>query len=75
MNFEQFKNKYQQTEVVHYPNKVSDAILVSVLVQTYNHEAYIKKCLDSILEQKTSFEFEILLGEDASSDKSQRNMY
>lgn len=70
MNFEQFRNKYQQTEIIHYPNKVPEGILVSVLVQTYNHEAYIKKCLDSILEQKTSFEFEILLGEDASSDKT-----
>ncbi len=44
--------------------------LVSVCVQTYNHEKYIKDCLDSILEQKTNFEFEIILGEDDSQDKT-----
>src|SRR5690606_25596514 len=29
---------------------------------------YIRECLDSILMQKTDFPFEILLGEDASTD-------
>jgi len=42
--------------------------LVSVLVLTYQHVAYIKECLDSILMQHTSFPIEILLGEDDSSD-------
>jgi len=44
--------------------------LVSVCVQTYNQEAYIEKCLDSILMQKTNFLFEIILGEDQSDDKT-----
>ena len=35
--------------------------LVSVSVVTYNHEKYIKQCLDSILNQKTDFDFEIVL--------------
>lgn len=42
--------------------------LVSVVVVTYNHRQYIEKCLDSILNQKTNFEFEVVLGEDNSSD-------
>ncbi|WP_417875627.1 glycosyltransferase family 2 protein [Winogradskyella sediminis] len=42
--------------------------LVSVSVVTYNHVKYIKQCLDGILMQKTSFPFEIILGEDDSSD-------
>lgn len=70
MNFQQFKEKYQLSEVEEVPNKVTNFPLVSVLVQTYNHENYIGDCLDSILNQKTDFAFEILLGEDFSSDKT-----
>ena len=42
--------------------------LVSVIVTTYNHKDYIAQCLDSILIQKTTFSFEIILGEDESTD-------
>ncbi|WP_417371367.1 glycosyltransferase family 2 protein [Gelidibacter japonicus] len=41
---------------------------VSVVVGAYNHKNYISKCLDSILMQQVTFSFEIILGEDASSD-------
>ena len=51
-------------------NIKSDNLLVSVCVQTYNHEKYIKQCLDSILAQVTSFDFEIILGEDDSNDNT-----
>ncbi|MFN3917684.1 MAG: glycosyltransferase [Flavobacteriales bacterium] len=44
--------------------------LVSVIVTVYNHEQFIKRCLDSILSQITSFEFEILVGVDESTDNS-----
>ncbi|MBZ9729062.1 glycosyltransferase family 2 protein [Salegentibacter sp. JZCK2] len=70
MNFLSFRKKYQKTEVEHFPHQVSSNPLVSVLVQTYNHEAYIAECLDGILNQKTDFDFEILLGEDASTDNT-----
>lgn len=42
--------------------------LVSICVTTYNHSQYIAECLDSILRQKVSFEYEIVIGEDCSSD-------
>lgn len=45
-------------------------ILVSVLVITYNHEKYIKKALNSILMQKVNFKYEILIGDDASTDNT-----
>ncbi|RMF66299.1 MAG: glycosyltransferase, partial [Calditrichaeota bacterium] len=41
---------------------------VSVLITTYNHEAYIEQCLQGVLAQQTDFDFQILLGEDESSD-------
>lgn len=43
-------------------------IMVSVNCVTYNHKDYIRQALDSFLMQKTSFEFEILVHDDASTD-------
>lgn len=41
---------------------------VSVCVITYNQERYIRKCLQSLVEQQTDFEFEIIVGDDCSTD-------
>jgi len=43
---------------------------VSVLVMTYNHEKFIGQALDSVWMQKTNFEFEILISEDCSTDRT-----
>lgn len=42
--------------------------LLSVIVVTHNHGAFIQECLDSVLSQQTSFPFEVLVGEDGSTD-------
>ena len=42
--------------------------MVSVSCITYNHGRYLRKALDSFLSQKTSFFFEILIHDDASTD-------
>ena len=68
MNFQAFKSKYQKAPVKEYPNSVTDSPVVSVCVMTYQHKDYIRECLDSILMQQTDFPFEILLGDDASTD-------
>lgn len=44
--------------------------LVSVCVPAYQHEPFIERCLQSILCQKTDFDFEILVGEDCSKDRT-----
>jgi len=43
---------------------------VSVCVITYNHEPFIGQCLQSILDQETDFDFEVIVGEDASADRT-----
>lgn len=45
-----------------------EEVVVSVIVLTYNHEKYIRQALDGILMQKTSFRYEVLVGDDASTD-------
>ena len=42
---------------------------VSVIIPSYNHEKYIKKCVDSILNQ-TYKDFELIVIDDGSTDKS-----
>lgn len=49
---------------------MSTEIMVSILCLAYNHGKYIKQALDSILSQKTNFEFEILIHDDASTDET-----
>ena len=46
----------------------SESPIVSVWVLTYNHVNFIRPCLDSILNQETSYTFEICIGEDDSTD-------
>lgn len=41
---------------------------VSVCVITYNQEKFIRECLQSIVEQETDFEFEVIVGDDHSGD-------
>ena len=42
--------------------------ILSILIPTYNHENYIAQALDSVLMQKTQYPFEVLVGEDCSTD-------
>jgi glycosyltransferase involved in cell wall biosynthesis len=43
---------------------------VSVLVMTYNHEKFISQALESAEMQETYFEYEILISEDCSTDRT-----
>lgn len=41
---------------------------VTILCTTFNHAPYIKKTIESFLNQQTTFEFEIIIHDDASTD-------
>lgn len=45
---------------------------LSIVIPVYNGEAYLKDCLDSILNQETRFSFEVICVNDGSKDQSLR---
>jgi len=45
-------------------------IKVSVIVPVYNLQNYIKECIEGLTQQKTSFIFEVIAVDDASTDHS-----
>ncbi len=47
-----------------------DTPLVSVFCDVYNHEPYLRECLDGIVMQKTNFPIEVIINDDASTDHS-----
>lgn len=47
-----------------------DEVMVTVLCTVYNHEKYLRKCLDGFVMQKTDFKFEVIVHDDASTDHS-----
>lgn len=52
-------------------SKNKEKPLVSIICLTYNHEDYIRKCLEGFVSQKTTFLFEIIVHDDASTDNTQ----
>lgn len=49
---------------------MTNDILVSICCLAYNHENYIRDALDSFVSQKTTFKFEVLIHDDASTDNT-----
>ena len=48
----------------------SDNVLVSIICDVYNHEPYLRDCLEGFINQKANFTYEILIHDDASTDNS-----
>lgn len=47
-------------------------VMLSICVPTYNQEKYIRQALESIFMQRTRFSYEILVGEDKSTDNTKK---
>jgi len=70
--FMHFRKKLSTTERPLLPANpiLDDPVIVSILCITYNHAAFIEQTLTSFVEQKTNFRYEIVIGEDCSSDNT-----
>jgi GT2 family glycosyltransferase/Flp pilus assembly protein TadD/glycogen synthase/SAM-dependent methyltransferase len=44
--------------------------LVSICCTTFNHEKYLEECIEGILIQKADFPIEVIIHDDASTDRS-----
>lgn len=47
-------------------------IIVSICMITYNHESFLSEAIESVMMQKTSFTFELIIGEDCSTDNTRK---
>jgi glycosyltransferase involved in cell wall biosynthesis len=43
---------------------------ISILMITYNHEKFIAQAIESVLIQQANFDYELVIGEDGSSDRT-----
>jgi glycosyltransferase involved in cell wall biosynthesis len=47
---------------------IAGPVKASVLVMTYNHARLIRQAVDSVLMQRTGFDYEVVISEDCSTD-------
>ena len=47
-----------------------DNILVAIKCLAYNHEPYIRECLEGFVMQQTNFKFVAIVHDDASTDRT-----
>lgn len=54
--------------MVEKSGRAEERLKISVCIVCYNQEKYIRQCIESVLSQETSFDVEIIVGDDASTD-------
>ncbi len=62
-------NRTQDEIIQNWPN-IWAFPMVSIRCTTYNHEQFIAQALDGFLMQETNFPFEVVVHDDASTDKT-----
>ena len=63
---------YAKTETTCYikDRKFKNEVDLSIIVPIYNGEKYIKRCINSVLNNKTSYSYELILVNDGSKDRT-----
>ena len=61
---------YKDQDTIVQQWSSADTCIVSVVCATFNHEKYIERAIDGFLMQETSFPFEIIIHDDASTDNT-----
>ena len=49
---------------------MTNPIILSIRLMTYNHAEYIIRCIEGIENQQTNFNFEVIIGDDFSTDNN-----
>lgn len=57
---------------MHDNNDINYPVMLSICVPTYNHEKYIRQALESVFMQETQYSYELLVGEDKSTDNTKQ---
>lgn len=74
-NFNKYDNietKYRNKpiEITNNKFKISDNIDLNIIIPVYNSEKFLRKCLESLLNQKTKYKYKIICINDGSTDNS-----
>ncbi|MBT2686889.1 glycosyltransferase [Bacillus sp. ISL-47] len=62
-----FKNDIDTKKKISFP-KLKNSCLVSIIIPVYNNWEFTKKCLNSIFENTTNLDYEIIIADDMSTD-------
>ena len=52
----------------------NNEMMVSVQMLSYNHEDSLARAIESVLGQRTKYKYELIIGDDASTDRSQERI-
>lgn len=68
----EIENKYKDKQIKKIENKFEfkEDSNLNVIIPVYNSEKYLKKCLESLLNQKTKYKYKLICIDDGSTDNS-----
>lgn len=67
---EQVSPNHNKSSFCHNVIKKTPVFDLTIIVPAYNVELYIQECLDSILAQKTTYTFQVIIVNDGSTDRT-----